>query len=76
MIVTNLLSSFLGPLLLRSHLLSTWVWMTAVLLSTTIAHSGYHVPFLSSPEAHDFHHKYNTASPPQSYYCYTYAKLL
>lgn len=30
------------------------------IFSTTISHSGYHLPFLPSPEAHDFHHlKFN-----------------
>eukprot|EP00116_Pleurobrachia_bachei_P007535 sb/3467797/ len=28
-----------------------------VIFSTTLAHGGYHVPFLFSPEAHDYHHK-------------------
>ena len=26
------------------------------LVSTTISHSGYHLPLLPSPEFHDFHH--------------------
>ena len=26
------------------------------LVSTTISHSGYHLPLLPAPEFHDFHH--------------------
>ena len=32
------------------------------LVSTTISHSGYHLPLLPSPEFHDFHHlKFHTS---------------
>jgi len=57
MISSNLLPAFMGPFLMQSHLLTTWLWFSLVVFSTTIAHGGYHVPFFSSPEAHDFHHK-------------------
>lgn len=57
MVVSNLFPAALGPLLMRSHLFTSWVWFGLVLFSTTLAHGGYHVPFLFSPEAHDYHHK-------------------
>ncbi|XP_063681828.1 fatty acid hydroxylase domain-containing protein 2-like [Bolinopsis microptera] len=57
MVVSNLLPATLGPLIMRSHLFVSWVWFALVLFSTTLAHGGYHVPFLFSPEAHDYHHK-------------------
>nr|XP_022321750.1 fatty acid hydroxylase domain-containing protein 2-like isoform X1 [Crassostrea virginica] len=56
-LVSNLLPPVLGPLLMGSHLCSAWVWFSIALLSTTVAHCGYHFPLLPSPEAHDYHHK-------------------
>lgn len=56
-VISNLLPPILGPLLMKSHLCSIWVWFTIALLSTTISHCGYHFPLLPSPEAHDYHHK-------------------
>ncbi|XP_063063244.1 fatty acid hydroxylase domain-containing protein 2-like isoform X2 [Engraulis encrasicolus] len=59
-VVSNLLPVVMGPVLLRSHLSTTVLWYTLVLIITTIDHSGYHLPFLKSPEFHDFHHhKFN-----------------
>lgn len=57
---SNLAPPGLGPVLMGSHLSTTWLWYALALVSTTISHSGYHFPFLPSPEAHDFHHlKFN-----------------
>ena len=55
-IISNLLPITLGPLLMGSHLASLWVWSCMAITSTQISHGGYHLPFLPSPEAHDFHH--------------------
>ena len=55
-VVANLLPALSGPVLLGSHLCTLWLWMTVVIVSTTIDHSGYHFPLLRSPEFHDFHH--------------------
>ena len=55
-IVSNLLPVFAGPLLMGTHVFTAGVWMVAALTTTTISHSGYHFPFLPSPEAHDYHH--------------------
>lgn len=46
----------LGPVVLASHLTTTSLWLCMALISTTISHCGYHLPFLPSPEFHDFHH--------------------
>lgn len=54
--VSNLLPVALGPLVLGSHLVTAWTWYCVALVSTTISHSGYHLPLLPSPEFHDFHH--------------------
>ncbi|XP_062602069.1 fatty acid hydroxylase domain-containing protein 2-like [Saccostrea cucullata] len=56
-LVSNLLPPVLGPFLMGSHLCSAWLWFSIALLSTTVAHCGYHFPLLPSPEAHDYHHK-------------------
>lgn len=55
-IISNLLPVFLGPMIMGSHLAIAWLWVIVAILSTTISHSGYHFPFLPSPEAHDYHH--------------------
>lgn len=52
----NLLPLTLGPVVAGAHLSTAWLWYIVSLFSTTLAHSGYHFPFLPSPESHDFHH--------------------
>ncbi|GBN56899.1 Fatty acid hydroxylase domain-containing protein 2 [Araneus ventricosus] len=55
-----LVSAFIGPLLLGSHTATFWLWISLVMISTLIAHSGYSYPFPASPTAHDIHHsKFN-----------------
>ncbi|XP_034462377.1 fatty acid hydroxylase domain-containing protein 2 [Hippoglossus hippoglossus] len=59
-VIANMLPVVLGPMILGSHVTTTSLWYCLVLLSTTISHCGYHLPFLPSPEFHDFHHlKFN-----------------
>jgi len=59
-LLSNLLPGLLGPLLMGSHLSSALLWFQLAQLSTLNAHSGYHLPFLPSNEAHDYHHlKFN-----------------
>eukprot|EP00112_Aurelia_sp_Birch-Aquarium-sp1_P004462 Seg1507.11 transcript_id=Seg1507.11/GoldUCD/mRNA.D3Y31 product="Fatty acid hydroxylase domain-containing protein 2" protein_id=Seg1507.11/GoldUCD/D3Y31 len=55
-VLSNLTPIALGPFLMGSHVATTWLWFALALMSTNISHSGYHFPFLPSPEAHDFHH--------------------
>ncbi|KAI0233329.1 Fatty acid hydroxylase domain-containing protein 2 [Lamellibrachia satsuma] len=55
-IFCNLLPPVVGPLILGSHIATSWLWFSLALVSTSISHCGYHFPFLPSPEAHDFHH--------------------
>ena len=56
----NLLSIMSGPIILGSyfnnHLASVWLWVSMAIINTTYTHSGYHLPFVSSNEGHDFHH--------------------
>ncbi|XP_043483340.1 fatty acid hydroxylase domain-containing protein 2 isoform X1 [Leptopilina heterotoma] len=57
---SNLFPPFLGVLICGSHVATAWLWFSLAILSTLNAHSGYHLPFFPSPEAHDFHHlKFN-----------------
>ncbi|XP_029956550.1 fatty acid hydroxylase domain-containing protein 2 [Salarias fasciatus] len=59
-VISNTLPVVIGPVLLGSHLTTASTWYCLALVSTTISHSGYHLPFLPSPEYHDFHHlKFN-----------------
>ncbi|XP_077984393.1 fatty acid hydroxylase domain-containing protein 2-like [Glandiceps talaboti] len=56
-VMSNILPPLVGPLLTGSHIATIWLWFIIALFSSIIAHCGYHVPFLPSPEAHDFHHR-------------------
>ena len=56
-VLSNLFPIWLGPMLMGSHIAVVWLWYTVAILSTTVSHSGYHFPFLPSPEAHDYHHQ-------------------
>ncbi|KAK3880260.1 hypothetical protein Pcinc_015241 [Petrolisthes cinctipes] len=59
-VLSNMGPVLLGPLILGSHVATIWLWVSLALISTLNAHSGYHLPFFPSPEAHDFHHlKFN-----------------
>ncbi|KAK2882202.1 fatty acid hydroxylase domain-containing protein 2 isoform X2 [Channa argus] len=59
-VISNTLPVIIGPVLLSSHLATTSFWYCLALVSTNISHCGYHLPFLPSPEFHDFHHlKFN-----------------
>ncbi|XP_068188244.1 fatty acid hydroxylase domain-containing protein 2 [Antennarius striatus] len=54
--LSNMLPVAIGPVILGSHLTTTTLWYCLALFSTTVSHCGYHLPFLPSPEFHDFHH--------------------
>ncbi|XP_021067384.2 fatty acid hydroxylase domain-containing protein 2 [Mus pahari] len=56
-VFANMLPVLVGPLATGSHLSSITVWLTMVLIVSTITHTGYHLPFLPSPEFHDYHHR-------------------
>lgn len=53
---SNLVPVLTGLFLFGSHMVTAWIWFTVATLVTLNDHSGYHLPFLVSPEAHDFHH--------------------
>ncbi|XP_065578222.1 fatty acid hydroxylase domain-containing protein 2-like [Artemia franciscana] len=59
-VLSNLLPPFIGILLVGPHIATQWVWFTMVVVQTLADHSGYHLPLISTPEAHDYHHmKFN-----------------
>ncbi|CAK9016578.1 Fatty acid hydroxylase domain-containing protein 2 [Durusdinium trenchii] len=57
-LMSNMTPIALGPLVSGCHAWLIFVWVAVALFSTLAGHSGYHFPFMPSPEAHDFHHKF------------------
>ncbi|CAN0449699.1 unnamed protein product [Rangifer tarandus platyrhynchus] len=49
--------AILGPTVMGSPLSSITTWISLNLTFTMISHCGYHLPFLPSPEFHDYHHQ-------------------
>ena len=62
-VISNVVPVFLGPLLMGAHAFTLLLWFVAVLFTTCTHHSGYHFPFMTSSEFHDYHHL--KVSPPQ-----------
>lgn len=59
-IVSNLMPVVISIIAVNAPLSTSWVWFTITTVSTLGDHSGYHLPFLHSPEFHDYHHlKFN-----------------
>ncbi|XP_070490233.1 fatty acid hydroxylase domain-containing protein 2-like [Chironomus tepperi] len=55
-IFAHLIPIALSIIIMRCHFATAWISVMSFLISSTINHSGYHLPFLNSPEFHDFHH--------------------
>lgn len=55
-LISTSLPHAIGPLLMGSHVITIWTFRIMSTLFTLNNHSGYHLPFLPSAEAHDFHH--------------------
>lgn len=55
-LTVNLLSVLSGIFVTGCHTATGWLWIAFLLILTLIDHSGYHLPFLQSPEHHDYHH--------------------
>lgn len=55
-IFSNVLPILTGLFICGSHLVTATIYFTIAILVTTNDHSGYHLPFLRSPEFHDYHH--------------------
>ncbi|XP_077147107.1 uncharacterized protein LOC143808394 isoform X3 [Ranitomeya variabilis] len=52
---SNMSPSMARPMMMGSHVATIMLWFCLALISTKISHCGYHLPFLPSPEFHDFH---------------------
>lgn len=55
-IISNLSPVVLSIVAVNAPLSTSWVWFTITIITTLGDHSGYHMPFLHSPEFHDYHH--------------------
>lgn len=59
-IFNNMVPAGVGPLLMGSHLFTYFSWLILIMVSSISIHCGYHLPFMTSPESHDYHHlKFN-----------------
>lgn len=54
--IGNILSIFIGPLIMGSHISVVWIFFAIHQIQTSINHSNYHFPGLASPQMHDYHH--------------------
>ncbi|AYV87081.1 MAG: putative fatty acid hydroxylase domain-containing protein 2 [Sylvanvirus sp.] len=58
--ICNLMPIMLGPILFKTHFFTLTLWYMLATLNTLFVHSGYHLPWIPSPEGHDYHHaKFN-----------------
>lgn len=53
---TNLIPTVAGPVVVVANPVFILLWVTVVAITTVTDHSGYHLPFLKSPQFHDNHH--------------------
>ncbi|RKP04418.1 hypothetical protein THASP1DRAFT_9916, partial [Thamnocephalis sphaerospora] len=56
-LVGNLTPLFLGPVIMRSHVMMLWIWISIGLVNTINSHSGFALPWMPSPLEHDYHHQ-------------------
>ncbi|XP_058065089.1 fatty acid hydroxylase domain-containing protein 2-like, partial [Anopheles bellator] len=54
--ISSMLPLYLGPAIMHCCLFTTTIWLTIVVWDNLGDHTGYHLPFLGSSEAHDYHH--------------------
>jgi len=58
-LLTNVLPGYVGSMILKSHPVTTWIWMVGGITFTSFHHSGYIFPFYPFNEwtlMHDYHH--------------------
>lgn len=55
-IFSNIVPVWLGIFIIGPHIATSYLWIGLAFLATLHSHSGYHLPFLPSPEFHDYHH--------------------
>jgi len=70
MLFSNILPSFVGPILFKSHVVTLWLFLSLRVTESQFTHSGYKLPFSpfhmfffqGGEERHDFHHTQNMGS--------------
>ncbi|KAF8788702.1 Fatty acid hydroxylase domain-containing [Argiope bruennichi] len=55
-VLCNIFPITLGPVVLGSHLITTWLWFCIATLSTLVLHSGFRILRFPESEVHDLHH--------------------
>lgn len=63
----NLLPLIVGPIAVRSHLFTVWMWVFLRIYVSVEEHCGFAfpwspvrlLPFMATPDGHDFHHSHN-----------------
>lgn len=55
-VLSNITPVFLGIFIMGSHVATAYLWISITIAGTLHHHSGYHLPFSTSSEFHDFHH--------------------
>ncbi|XP_058116158.1 fatty acid hydroxylase domain-containing protein 2-like [Anopheles ziemanni] len=55
-VLSDLVPVYAGPVIMRSHVFTTLIWFTYVMIDTLTDHSDYHLPLMASSEFHDYHH--------------------
>ncbi|KAG0339625.1 hypothetical protein BG000_001713 [Podila horticola] len=53
----NLSPLLLGPIVMKSHILTLWLWITIGQTNAINSHCGFQLPLFPSPLAHDYHHE-------------------
>lgn len=56
-IFSNLMPVLVGPGVMGSHYITTFIWLVHVHLRTLSDHSGYYFPWYYNPTRHDYHHE-------------------
>ena len=68
--ITNSAGVFLGTLLLKSHVITFWIWLAIRVLEGIDGHCGYdfwfspfrYFPFRPGANIHDYHHSHNVGN--------------
>jgi sterol desaturase/sphingolipid hydroxylase (fatty acid hydroxylase superfamily) len=56
-LIVNILPIMIGPLFMKSHIVTFWSWILMATYSNVRSHSGHGLPFSKAPLFHDFHHR-------------------
>jgi methylsterol monooxygenase len=55
-LVSNMLPLAMGPIVMKSHLVTIWIWFSLAIFNTINSHCGYDFFGFPSSLMHDFHH--------------------